>query len=300
MSNKTKHSKGLSPVGPPRWAAWLGGALILSGAIACRRGGSDRHRGTDSTSGGEERIERESCLGQGLEERAVDVDGNGVVDLTNVFRESTRVCSAFDLNFDGDVDLVRFYEADGETPRLEMHDFDFDARIDQVALFEGGHRVRSELDTNFDDRPDLFLWCQDGTAVRVHRERLNRGRVDTWEDYERGYLREARYDEDGNGEPERFEFYRDGLLVAEALDRNENGTIEEDERSAIEDEFAGRPQLVLCDPAEAEAAEARAAAAESAATESSAADEPANPDEPAPWDEVEADAGVPPDAGAPP
>lgn len=274
---------------------------MLSGAIACRRNPTERHRGADSTSGGEEpRIERERCLGEGLDERAVDVDGNGTPDLTNAFRGDARVCSAFDLNFDGDVDLVRFYEADGETPRLEMHDFDFDGRIDQVALFEGGHRVRQELDTNFDDRPDLFLYCEDGAAVRVHRERLNRGRIDTWEDYVRGYLREARFDEDGDGEAERYEYYRDGLLVAEALDRNGNGTIEADERSVVEDEFAGRPQLMLCDPAEAEAAEARAAAMENAAA---AAEEPApdagparEPDAPAPWDAV--DAGVPTDAGA--
>ena len=229
-------------------------ALGLSTAIACGRDGRDRDR--DGTSGGEDaRLEREDCLGQGHDERGVDVDGNGTADVTDVFDGDRRLCTAMDMNFDGHVDLTRFYAEDGEATRLELHDFDFDRRVDEIALFEGGQRVRAEIDTDFDDRMDLFMWCEDGQATRVQRRRIRRDRVDTWETYEAGVLEEAKYDEDGDGEPDRFEHYREGRLHTEEIDRNSDGEISADERSEIEVEFAGVAQRLSCDRNAVDAAE---------------------------------------------
>lgn len=228
-------------------AKWVP-ALILAlvTAIACHRRGGDSDR--DGTSGDEEtHLETEACLGEGHEERAVDVDGDQRPDLTDAYDGDRRICTAFDMNFDGRIDLQRFYEEDGESPRLELHDFDFDGRVDEVALFEGGERVRAEYDTDFDDRMDLQIWCEHGQPTRVTRHRSHRSRVDTWERYEDGLLVEARYDEDGDGEPERIEVYRDGRLHIEETDRNGDGEISDAERSRIEDEFAGTVQRMSCD-----------------------------------------------------
>lgn len=232
----------------------LGVTLVLGGAIACHRNRSDSDR--DHTSGGEEpRIEAEECLSQGHDERGTDVDGNGAPDVIDGFEGERRVCTAMDMNFDGRMDLLRFYGDDGEATRLETHDFDFDGRVDELALFVGGERVRAEIDTDFDDLMDLYMWCEHGNATRVQRRRVRRDRVDTWETYTDGLLTEAKYDEDGDGEPDRFEHYREGRLHSEDIDRNADGEISTEETSIIEDEFAGTVQRMSCDRNAVDAAE---------------------------------------------
>lgn len=241
-------------------AAWVIAILLglTIGTIACHH--STPPRRPEHQPPTEDHIPIENCLGEGNDERGQDVDGDGDSDLTHVFRGEARVCTAMDMNFDGHVDLVRFYEEDGTTPRLELHDFDFDSRIDQVSQYENGERVRQELDTDFDDRMDLSIRCEHGVATHVQRDRLHHGQIDTWETYEGGFIHEAKYDEDRNGEPERFEYYRDGLLVAEALDRNGDNELSEEERWVVEAEFSGVAHRLLCDPALAASAAAAAAA----------------------------------------
>lgn len=224
-------------------------ALVLTSAC----GGSDDEDRAE-TSGGEEPIPREECLGrgEGFEEAGTDANGNGTLDVVHVTHEGVRVCSAFDRDLDGDHDLLRFYEEDGRTPRLEQQDYDFDGRIDEVVLFVGGVPVRRDADTDFDDRIDLFVFCDGSDVARVERIRMGaHARVDSWEDYEGGYIRFGRYDEDGDGEADRFEYYRDGLLIAEAIDRNGDGEASAEERSDVEDEFAGRPMRLTCGTARA-------------------------------------------------
>jgi len=259
VQETTKEIGSRSPVPRGRRGRLAVTAVVLLGAIACHRGGSDDD--PEGTSGGEEtpQIERELCLGQGHEERGTDVNGDGTADVTDAVTDASdgarRLCTAMDMNFDGRVDLVRFYGDDGETARLEEHDFDFDGKVDEVALFEGGERVRAELDTDFDDRMDLFMWCEHGNATRVERRRVRRDHVDTWETYENGLLAEAKYDEDADGEADRTEIYREGRLHIEEIDRNGDGTIADDERSVIEDEFQGSVQRMSCDRNAVDAAE---------------------------------------------
>src|SRR5947209_2873634 len=48
-----------------------------------------------------------------------------------------------DLNFDGKVDLVRFYNEKGEIEK-ELFDLDFDGKVDQANYYESNRLVRKE------------------------------------------------------------------------------------------------------------------------------------------------------------
>lgn len=207
-------------------------------------GGEDLESGR-ATSGGEMQ-EREPCRGSATETAALDVDGDGSPDIYHVTKDGRRHCSQYDMNFDGNVDVVRFYEDDGETTRREEHDFDFDGRLDQISFYEGGVLARKELDTNFDRRVDTWMWCEGGLVARAERDRHNTGAPDTWEVYEGGRLAQARYDDNNDGRPEKIEVFEDGRLAYIVYDSDQDG--EEDEREEIRRADAGQPDPpISCD-----------------------------------------------------
>lgn len=309
MSNSAKMSR---PWGSSLRAIGIAlfGLLLLGGG--CHR--RDRHQATTPSgdpTDGRPRVsappERERCLGTG-EETGVDVNNDGRPDIHHVARGGVRYCTVIDLNFDGDIDVTRFYESDGQTPRREEHDFDFDGKIDEVSTFENGHRARMELDTNFEERIDTWIWCENGAAVRSERDRLNTGRVDTWETYQNGVLTQAAYDEDHNDRPEKWEYFTEGRLTALGVDEDADG--QADRREPVAQEVAGpADEPVYCDRNLAERMQQAAQPAQGAATASDGGSVPTTaadggtPSTSAagdggamPWDSVAplgADAGVP-------
>ena len=154
---------------------------------------------------------------------ATDVDQDGRVDIEHVGRNGRRFCTKADMNFDGKVDVERFYEADGVRVAQERHDFDFDGRLDQLSFYEDGVLVRKELDTNFDNTIDMWLWCGNGWVARAERDRQRDGKVDVWEVYEQGLIVEAQYDDDSDGRVEKWDSFRGGKLVLTQYDDNGDG-----------------------------------------------------------------------------
>jgi hypothetical protein len=105
----------------------------------------------------------------------MDVNGDGQPDIRTEMEGGRPRCREVDANFDGRVDIYRWFDpASGQVTRVE-DDYDFDGRIDVVATYEGGVVVRDILDTNFD------------------------GLTDTWRDYRGGRVSELRRDADGDG-----------------------------------------------------------------------------------------------------
>jgi hypothetical protein len=188
---------------------------------------------------------RQQCNPEGRRVREVDVNNDGEPDIRHVYEGDREVCIQFDMNFDGLVDVTRFFGPDGSIVQ-EEHDFDFDGRIDQISYFEGGRLVRKELDTNFNNRIDTWVWCDGALVERQERDRHHTGRVDTWEFFERGVLREARYDDNNDGQPERWELFQAGRLFEIRRDTNLDG--EADQREEIPRESAGERETALtCD-----------------------------------------------------
>jgi hypothetical protein len=133
---------------------------------------------------------------------AVDVNGDGRPDIRTVMRGGRPYCRETDANFDGRVDIIRFFDDQGRPTRVE-DDYDFDGRIDVVATYENGVIVSDMLDTNFDGRTDTWRDYENGHVSEMRRDTNSDGRVDTWERFdERGRLIYTGLDTNGDGEPD--------------------------------------------------------------------------------------------------
>ncbi len=109
----------------------------------------------------------------------------------------------FDVNFDGRVDVIRFY---GQSQMLtkESFDLDFDGRIDQINFYEVGQLVRKEKDLNFDQKTDLWIFYEKGKIVRKERDSNNDSKVDYWEYWENDQVDRIGEDLDSDGTVDRW------------------------------------------------------------------------------------------------
>jgi hypothetical protein len=108
-----------------------------------------------------------------------------------------------DLNFDGKVDAVYWYDDKGEKVREQL-DLDFDGKVDETIFFEKGQVVRKERDLNGDGKVDTWLFYEHGQLVRKERDTKGTGRVDYWEFWENGQIDRIGEDLDGDGNVDRW------------------------------------------------------------------------------------------------
>ncbi|HXX30054.1 MAG TPA: hypothetical protein VEJ89_04995 [Myxococcaceae bacterium] len=108
-----------------------------------------------------------------------------------------------DLNFDGKVDAVYWYDDKGEKVREQL-DLDFDGKVDETIFFEKGQVVRKERDLNGDGKVDTWLFYERGQLVRKERDTKGTGRVDYWEYWENGQIDRIGEDLDGDGNVDRW------------------------------------------------------------------------------------------------
>jgi hypothetical protein len=114
-------------------------------------------------------------------------------------------CKQVDLNHDGRIDSVYYYDDRGAALELEEFDLDFDGKFDQTVYYAAGKRVRKEMDMNFDQRADVWEYYEEEKLVRVERDSNNDGRVDEWSYYEGGKLDRIGYDSSGSGKVDRWD-----------------------------------------------------------------------------------------------
>ncbi len=109
----------------------------------------------------------------------------------------------WDFNFDGKVDICRYYDFKGGAIRDEM-DLDFDGHVDVVTYYLGGKKQRQEYDYNFDNTPDFWKFFEKDKLARTERDRDFNGRIDQWEYYIGGKLDRIGLDEDGDGQIDKW------------------------------------------------------------------------------------------------
>lgn len=139
----------------------------------------------------------------GLTEEHVDLNGDGVGEVTNYWRdragaERLLVHKDTDLNHDSKVDVRASFE-DGLRVTEEM-DGDFDGRTDWVDHYISGKRSYSEIDTDWNGTFDLFKYYETGRVRRKERDTNADGRVDFWEYLDdQGNVVKTGKDNDGDG-----------------------------------------------------------------------------------------------------
>ncbi len=142
----------------------------------------------------------------------------------------------YDLNRDGQPDVWRLYRTEDEgdskveTMTCKQVDFDHDGRKDWVVGFgRKGARLFEKVDMDYDGQFDLSAVYDPKTGVvaEIERDSDFDGKYDLKEIYDTaGKLTSVRIDNDGNGEPDEWEQYKEGALVAILYDDNYDGKVD--------------------------------------------------------------------------
>jgi hypothetical protein len=204
---------------PPAWrraalGAFAGALCAAVGGAGC--GGSQpkpqNPAGAVAASNvpGAPLVDRSRCSPEGKQAMVLDTNRDKKPDVWKYFIAGTGgaqvlACKRQDLDHDGNIDSIYYYDATGTQVTLEEFNLDFDGRIDQRVYWANGKKVRIERDFNFDDKPDVWDYYEDGRLVRIERDTDNDGRVDQWEYWEGGKLDRIGYDTSGSGRVDRWD-----------------------------------------------------------------------------------------------
>lgn len=108
-----------------------------------------------------------------------------------------------DINWDGRVDITKFYD-DRENVNRELMDLDFDGKVDVVTFYEKGVVVRKERDLDSNSKPDLWIYYEKARLVRKERDSNADGKVDYWEYWENDQVDRVGEDLDGDGKVDKW------------------------------------------------------------------------------------------------
>jgi len=171
-------------------------------------GGCAKHSSNASEKSYNTRVS-EKKTDDGLILQEIDLDADGHPDIRNFYRERADaprllVRKELDLNRDGKIDVISYFDADGNLDREDM-DSDYDGVFDWTDHYQKGVRVMSEYDTDQDGKPNVFKYyirAEDGTMYldRKERDEDGDGKIDVWERFSPlGEVIRTGRDTDGDG-----------------------------------------------------------------------------------------------------
>jgi antitoxin component YwqK of YwqJK toxin-antitoxin module len=159
-----------------------------------------------------------------LTQLTFDRNKNGKIDTWTDMDGARPIQTRIDLNEDGKIDRWEYYGADGKLMKVGFSRKD-NGKPDAWA-FEGldGKIVRVEISSTGDetkiDRWEHYDPARIGAdgntsnALAAAEEDTNGdGAPDKWETYENGVLKSVAFDENGDGKPDRRMTYHNGQLV---------------------------------------------------------------------------------------
>ncbi len=146
--------------------------------------------------------------GPGEKLAEIDVNRDGKPDVWKVFKDDAgkevAVRKFMDLNGDGRIDAREFYTAQGTLDKV-IYDMDFDGQPDVVRFYEKDQLVRKEYALGFDGVSRTYSYYEKGKLIRKERDTNSDGNVDYWEYWEAGALDRIGYDDDADGQVDRWE-----------------------------------------------------------------------------------------------
>jgi hypothetical protein len=114
-------------------------------------------------------------------------------------------CKQVDFDHDGRKDWVVAYNRKGN-PLFEKADFDYDGKWDMSTIYDPktGMKAEVERDIDFDGKFDVKeLYDSAGQLASLQRDRNGDGKPDYWEQYKDGVLIAILYDDDFDGKVDR-------------------------------------------------------------------------------------------------
>jgi hypothetical protein len=181
-------------------AAWTLGPTVLL-CFGCSASSTAALSPAQKAAVREIAVEHEDCdIEAGGAER-LDVNGDGKTDITLVRDGAKDVCRAFDLNFDGRIDVWAYFDAAGKLRRKE-YDFDRDGQIDEIARFSAGVVTQRQRATLLASRLDTWQHYQNGSLARAERDSDANAMVDQWWEYPQAGCPVIHTDANDDGKPD--------------------------------------------------------------------------------------------------
>lgn len=140
--------------------------------------------------------------------RRFDLDGDGKPNLWRVVVNEggteRTVRRDEDLNFDGRVDTRHFFGSDGVLVKEEI-DLDYDTRVDAIATYEGGVKIREEHFLPNRPKPHVIRLYSNGKLIEKQRDQDGDGIYETFEYFDEGKLIRIGRDTTGDGKPDAYD-----------------------------------------------------------------------------------------------
>ncbi len=185
----------------PMRSAHLAATCLL--LVACGKKSVDGAKAYDTP------ITEKPLPEEGLVLQEIDLDGDEMPEIFNYLRERTDaprllVRKEMDLNRDGKVDVISWFDETGRLEREEM-DGDHDGTIDHVDHYQDGKRVMSQYDTDYDGVANVhkyYVRTEEGSMLldRKERDTDGDGHIDVWERFDpKGEVIRTGRDTDGDG-----------------------------------------------------------------------------------------------------
>jgi len=188
-----------------------------------------------------------------------DSNNDGNVDIWREVKEDDKYVEIYDVNFDGKQDDWFYHNKEGVLERSEK-DSNFDGKIDHWTSFnKQGVLKHDESDTNFDGKIDYWAsYNKQGILEHDESDSDFDGKIDYWGKCKDGYIIEATFDHNGDGEKDEWctyqnflvdeckwsysndtiidkkVIYKNGKKIKELYDRNRDGTFDQ---TIVLDEF---------------------------------------------------------------
>jgi len=233
-------AKLLELVGSPRVPAVLAvlAVLVLGGCFGKQEGTTPK---SDTADTGVPKVDPTLCDTNGKNVVTYDLNHDGKPDVWRLYKTEddggTKVewltCKQVDFDHDGRKDWVVAYNRKGN-PLYEKADFDYDGKWDMSTVYDTktGLKAEVERDTDFDGKFDVKeIYDSAGQLTSVRRDRNGDGQPDLWEQYKDGVLIAILYDDDFDGKVDRREEIpgaRPKIEMPTTMDSTATGTLDTD------------------------------------------------------------------------
>jgi len=215
-----------------------GSAALALTAIGCHGKQDDTTPKADAENG-IPKVDPTLCDTNGKNVVTYDLNHDGKPDVWRLYKSEdeggTKVefmtCKQVDFDHDGRKDWVVAYNRKGNT-LFEKADFDYDGKWDMSSIYDTktGTVAEVERDTDFDGKFDVKeVYDSAGQLTSVRRDRNNDGQPDMWEQYKDGILLAILYDDDFDGKVDRREEIpgaRPKVEMPTTQDSTANGTLD--------------------------------------------------------------------------
>ena len=198
-----------------RLAVWA--AVVVVPAAACSKNKKDKTIGNTGGDASAEvgKVDPTLCETSGKNVLSYDLNRDGRPDVWKMYKVEDQggtsievlTCKQVDFDHDSRKDWVVGYTPKG-SPAFEKADFDYDGKFDMSAIYDPktGKRIEVERDSDFDGKFDIKeVYDRFETLTAIRRDRNGDGNPDYWEQYKDGSLVAILYDDDYDNKVDRRE-----------------------------------------------------------------------------------------------